>query len=71
MTIELLSEDLSSGRWRGRGIHRKSFPAFAVFRMPSAQNSQYAKAAHLGAACPELLLHILRRWHYRMEEAWV
>ena len=32
-------------------VQRKLLPAFAILQMPSAQNSQYAKAAYFGVAC--------------------
>ena len=37
------------------GVQRKPLPAFAVFQVPSAQNSQYTKGAYFGVACPKLL----------------
>lgn len=37
---------------------QRALPAPAVSQVPSAQNSQYAKVAYFGVACPEPL-HIL------------
>ena len=38
-----------------RGVERKPLPEFAVFQVPTSRNSQCAKVAYLGVACPELL----------------
>lgn len=50
LTTELGSDFRQVGR-----VQRKPPTAFAVFLVPSAQSSQYAKMAHIGVACPELL----------------
>lgn len=38
-----------------RRMQRKTPTAFAVLLVPSAQNNQYAKVAHIGVACPKFL----------------
>lgn len=38
-----------------RGVQRKTFLVFGVFRGPRAQNIQCTNSAYLGVACPELL----------------
>lgn len=38
-----------------KGSSKKASPSLAVFQVPTAQNTQYAKTTYFGVACPKLL----------------
>lgn len=44
-----------------RGLQGKPLPAFAIFQVPSAPNSQYTKVAYLGVA-HSVMLQVLVLW---------